>query len=76
MQTVMPAVIYPQPIVVNGYRFRVHAHYALTEREAQTIALRAYRCRKWTKKDLEKVHVQYWIGQRQDLARLESLSRH
>lgn len=67
----LPSVLHPTTYNVRGYRIRVMSHFPLTEQQARTIALHTFRGRKWTKKDLSKVHIQYWTGDRESLALLE-----
>ncbi len=66
----LPNVLHPTTFNIGGYAIRVMAYFALTDRQAARIAMHAYRSRKWTKKDLKKVHIQYWAGDLEALALL------
>lgn len=66
----LPDVIHPKRFVVNGYTIGVATYFPINDQQAAKIAMHAYRSRKWTKKDLKKVHIQHWTGDREALALL------
>ncbi len=66
----LPDILHPKKFIVNGYTIQVASYMALTDAQAAKIAMHCYRSRKWLKKDLKKVFVQYWSGDADSLALL------
>lgn len=66
----LPNIIHPKTCRITGYRIRVASYMPLTDAQAMTIAMHAFRSRKWTKKDLKLIHTELWLGQESDLAML------
>ena len=66
----LPSILHPTTFVVGGYKIRVVAYYPLTEDQARRIAMHCFRSRKWLKKDLKRVHIQQWLGDRDSLGLL------
>lgn len=64
----LPNVIHPKTYKIGEIHIRVASYFPLTDRQAQGIAMHAYRSRKWTKADAKKVHTQVWIGDREAAA--------
>lgn len=58
----IPNVIHPVTYTANGIQIRIASYFQLTERQAQAIAMHAYRTRKWKKTDTKKIHTILWTG--------------
>lgn len=68
----LPNVVHPNTFTIGAVKIRVVAYFDLTEQQAAAIAMHAYRSRKWTKKDAQKLHIQYWTGDQEALAMLSA----
>lgn len=66
----LPDIVHPKRFTVNGFTIEVAAYVVLTDAQAAKIAMHGYRSRKWLKKDMKKVHRQYWTGDADSLALL------
>lgn len=66
----LPDIVHPKSFLINGCTIQVASYMTLTDAQAAKIAMHAYRSRKWTKKDLKKIHRQYWTGDHDALALL------
>jgi hypothetical protein len=66
----LPSVLHPTVFNIGGYHIRVMTYFPVTDRQAQLIAMHGFRMRKWTKKDLKKLHTQMWTGDQESLALL------
>jgi hypothetical protein len=58
----LPNVIHPTTYKIGEIHMRVASYFPLTEAQARSIAMHAYRSRKWKKADAKKVHTQLWTG--------------
>lgn len=64
----IPNVIHPITYRVGGIQIQIASYFALTDRQAQGIAMHAYRSRKWKKADAKKLHTIVWTGDRDTAA--------
>ncbi|MDZ4282801.1 MAG: hypothetical protein U1C04_18805 [Hydrogenophaga sp.] len=70
MNTSLPNIKHPKMFKIGDITIGVVTYMPITDAQAAKIAMHAYRSRRWTKKDQEKVHLQYWSGDQETLALL------